>query len=66
MEIRLKGKTESLSEKSIEQLFLGKRREEIALRAEANRQKSLAIVRAKKQLQLAAILGETRLYLESD
>jgi hypothetical protein len=66
MEICLKGHKESLTEKGLETFLLEKRKEEIALRHEAIRAKIRAIERSKRQLQIAALMGETRLYLESE
>jgi hypothetical protein len=66
MEIRLKGTDRMLSEDALSNAFLGKRNEETALRHEAIRARQRAIKRAKSQLLTAALLGETRLYLESE
>ena len=63
MEIRMKGKTESLTENGLYQVLSEKRKEEIALRHEANRTRKSAIKRAKTQLIIAAVMGETHLYL---
>ena len=63
MEIRMKGKTESLTENGLYQVLSEKRKEEIALRHEANRIRKIAIKRAKTQLVIAAVMGETRLYM---
>ena len=55
-----------LSEDALSNAFLGKRNEETALRHEAIRARQRAIKRAKNQLVTVALLGETRLYLESE
>jgi hypothetical protein len=55
-----------LSDDSLERVFVEKRQEEIALRNEANRSRERAIKRARKQVVIAAMMGETRLYRESE
>jgi hypothetical protein len=66
MEIRLKGTNQSLNETALFASLEQKRNEETALRHEAIRARQRAIKRAKNQLVTAALLGETRLYLESE
>ena len=63
MEIRMKGKIESLTENGLDQVLSEKRKEEIALCHEANRIRKSAIKLGKTQLIIAAVMGETRLYL---
>jgi len=66
MEIRMKGTVRSLTEFALSNALSEKRKEEIALHAEATRARNRAIKRAKNQIVTAALLGETRLYLESE
>ena len=70
MEIRMKGRTESLNEVALFATLEQKRNEEIALRTEAFRSRAIArsraIKRARNAVVTAALLGETRLYLESE
>ena len=70
MEIRMKGTVRSLTEFALSNALSKKRKEEIALHAEATRLRARehanAIKRAKNQLVTAALMGETRLYLESE
>ena len=70
MEIRMKGRTESLNEVALFATLEQKRNEEIALRNEAFRSRAIArsraIKRARNQIVTAALLGETRLYLVSE
>ena len=65
MEIRLKGNDRSLNEIGLFAALEQRRNEETALRHEAIRARQRAIKRAKQQLTVAALMGETRLYLES-
>ena len=70
MEIRMKGRTESLNEVALFATLEQKRNEEIALRNEAFRSRAIArsraIKRARNAVVTAALMGETRLYLESE
>ena len=69
MEIRLRRNNRSLTETALFDAFSQKRKEEIALSNETIRARALsrarAIKRARNQIVTAALLGETRLYLES-
>ena len=62
----MKGHSETLSETAIERVFLDMVKEQIALRNEAKRARERAIKRARNEVVTAALMGETRLYLESD
>ena len=70
MEIRLKGSVRSLTESALERALSERRQMEIALRNETIRvrakARASAIKRARNQIVTAALLGETRLYLESE
>ena len=70
MEIRLKGNDRSLNEIGLSAALEQKRNEEIALRNEAFRSRAIArsraIKRARNAVVTAALMGETRLYLESE
>ena len=70
MEIRLKGNDRSLNEIGLFAALEQKRNEAIALRNEAFRSRAIArsraIKRARNAVITAALMGETRLYLESE